>query len=357
MSRMTGFALALLGTLRFAGDATALNVNAHALARARAESLTLPMSQAGETYLVVVSGIGGEPRFSDAFLEWGSQIVEAAGSKYGVPRENIVFLAEKAGGAGVTGESRREHVEKAVADVAARATPADLLFVVLIGHGSFRGSESRINLPGPDLSAQDFAAMLDGVKARVAFANTASASGEWAKTLSGENRAIVTSTKSGNERNESVFGRFFAQAFAEDVADADKDGRVSLLEAYDFARSEVRRHYEGDGLLLTEHAQIEDTGDGKPGEEAGPDGTEGALAARMYLGAGGASGSAMPADAGPELRALYDTKRELEEKIAALRSRRASMEEAEYQAELEPLLIELARTDQQIRRLSGTGGS
>jgi hypothetical protein len=301
---------------------------------------TAATAQDGQTYVIVVSGIGGEPQFSEAFQAWGSQIVEAAQSKYGVPDSNITFLAEKASAAPITGEARKENVEKAFADMAARATAADLLFVVLIGHGSFRGEESRINLPGPDLSAQEFAQLLGPVKARVAFTNTTSASGEWAKVLAGKNRAIVTSTKSGMERNESVFGRYFADALAKDVADTDKDGRVSLMEAFTYASAEVKRHYEGDKRLLTEHAQIVDSA---------------SLAGRMYLGAGGAAGVALPADASPELRALYTKKQDLEERIAALRARRASMEAEKYQAELEPLLLELARTDQEIRRRSNGG--
>lgn len=307
---------------------------------------------AGDTYVVVISGIGGEARLSEQFRAWGTQIVEAAKTKHGVPAANVTYLAEEAGGA-ATGEARKENVEKALADVASKADADDLVWVVLIGHGSYRGEESRINLPGPDLTAQDFAALLQPIRARVAFTNTTSASGEWAKVLSGENRAIVTATKSGMERNESVFGGHFARALADDVADTDKDGRISLLEAYTYARAETIRFYEGDNRLLTEHAQLEDTGDGQPAEEAGE--VEGALASRIVLGAGGAAGVAVPADASPELRALLTRKADLEERIATLRGRRATMDPQAYQTQLETLLLELARTDSEIRRLSGGG--
>jgi hypothetical protein len=299
-------------------------------------------AQDGQTYVIVISGIGGEPQFSEAFMTWGKQIVDAAQSKYSVPAANITFLAERAGAAPVTGEARKQNVEKVFADVAARANAADLLFVVLIGHGSFRGEESRINLPGPDLSAQEFAVLLNPVKARIAFTNASSASGEWAKVLAGENRAIVTATKSGMERNQSVFGRYFADALAKDVADTDKNGRISLKEAFDYASAEVKRYYEGDKRLLTEHAQMIDST---------------SISGLMYLGAGGAAGVAVPADASPELRALYTRKQDLEQRIAALRARRNSMEADKYQAELEPLLLELARTDAEIRRRSDGGKS
>ncbi len=313
-----------------------------------------PPQPPGTTYLLVIAGIGGEPRFTEEFRSWGGQIVEAAVAKYGVPRANVTFLAEEAKPP-ATGESRAENVEKAVSALVSRATADDVIYIVIIGHGSYRGEESRINLPGPDLAAEDFARLLRPAKARIGFVNAASASGGWAKVLSGPNRAIVTSTKSGMERNESVFGKYFAEALAKDVADTDKDGRVSLLEAFDYARLEVKRFYEGDNRLLTEHAQIEDTGDGVAAAEAGPGKAEGALAARIFLGPGGTSGVAAPADASPELRALFVKKAELEERIAALRARRESMDPEKYQAELEPLLLELARTDQEIRRRSGGG--
>lgn len=308
----------------------------------------------GQTFVIVIAGIGGESQFSSQFAKWGTSIVEAAQVRNGVPAANITYLTED-GAAPATGTSRKEDVEAALRAVAAKAGADDLVFIVLIGHGSYRGDESRINLPGPDLTAQEFAVLLKGVKARIAVANTTSASGEWAKVLSGENRAIVTATKSGMERNESVFGGYFAKALAEDVADTDKDGRVSLLEAYEYARLETVRYYESDNRLLTEHAQIEDTGDGTPAVETGAGQPEGALAARMFLGPGGAAGVAVPANASPELRALLTKKGDLEERIAALRTQRGTLGEEEYQTQMEALLLDLARTDSEIRRLRGGG--
>jgi hypothetical protein len=307
----------------------------------------------GQTYILVVTGIGGESKFSGQFAKWGTSIVEAAQIRSMVPASNITYLTED-GARPATGTARKEAVEAALVDIARKATADDLVFIVLIGHGSYRGEESHINLPGPDMTAQDFAMLLKPVKARIAFANTTSASGEWAKVLSGPNRAIVTSTKSGMERNESVFGGYFAKALAEDGADTDKDGRVSLAEAFEFARAETARYYVSDNRLLTEHAQIEDTGDGEPVAAIGPGQPEGALAARMFMGAG-AAGVVVPANASPELRALLTKKSRLEENIGALRARRDTMEESIYQTQLEALLLDLARTDSEIRRLSGGG--
>ena len=131
---------------------------------------------------------------------------------------------------------------RTLARVAARATPGDQVWIVLIGHGSAQGEVSRFNLPGPDLTASDFARMLEPLaRQRVAFVNASSASGDFVKALAGPGRAIVTATRSPTERNATQFARHFATALATPGADVDKDGGVSLLEAFAFAKREVAR--------------------------------------------------------------------------------------------------------------------
>ena len=84
-----------------------------------------------------------------------------------------------------------------------------------------------------------------------------------------------------------MFPRFFVEAFAADVADLDKDGRISVLEAYNYASREVKRFYEDEGRMLTETSQLEDNGDGVPSNvlQAGI-GVDGELARGLFLGTG-----------------------------------------------------------------------
>ena len=93
----------------------------------------------------------------------------------------------------------------------------------------------------------------------------ASASGGFVPALAGKNRTIITATKTDGERNQTRFGEYFAAAFAGNAADADtdKDGRVSVLEAFLWARARTADSYSRDGQLLTEHAVLDDDGDGK----------------------------------------------------------------------------------------------
>jgi hypothetical protein len=198
------------------------------------------------------------------------------------------------------------------------------------------------------MSAADFAPLLAGLGAQdVVFVNTASASGDFVKALCGRGRTIVTATRSALERNETAFARHFVDAFTGDGADADKDQRISLLEAFDYARREVQRFYEKDRRLLTEHAVLDDNGDGVGSSDPGPKAADGAVARTVFLGALGDESSAAVAD--PALGALRQERRDLERKLEALRARKDRTASAQYEEELESLLVALALKAEAIR--------
>jgi hypothetical protein len=179
----------------------------------------------------------------------------------------------------------------------------------------------------------------------VVVANASSASGDFVRLLSAPGRTIVTATRSASERHATVFGRFFSESFADNRADVDKDERVSLLEAFDYARSAVGRSFESDGRMATEHALLDDNGDrnGSIQPAAQGDG-DGRVASRLFL------GGVVEAGGSPELQQLRARKDELEDRIADLRARRASLDEQLYLEELETLLLDLARTNEEIDR-------
>lgn len=309
--------------------------------------------QGGDSHLLIVSGIGGQPQYSDAFHRWGTALYDAATERLGLPASNVTYLAEQAErDPRIQARSTKDNLEQALTDIGTRAGPADRVFVVLIGHGSTNNDEPRFNLPGPDIAAVELA---EHFRTKfptqlVVLANTSSASGDFLSILSGPGRVIVTATKTGFERNETVFGEFFVEAFAGDGADVDKDERVSLLEAFNYARIETARSYEDDERLLTEHAMLDDNGDGEGSTEPDPqqEGGDGALARTLFLDrvgvmvAGHTAGDSV-------LAVLYNEKRSLEERIATLTNLKGQMEEAAYEAELEELLVELALKNRAIR--------
>lgn len=307
----------------------------------------------GQTHVLVVTGASGAPEYAARFHETAITLLDAVRDRAGVPAANIVYLAENpaVAPARITGRSARADVERAFARLAERAGPSDRVFIMLIGHGSHDGAASRLNLPGPDLTAADYARLLDAVRAPVAFVNAASASGDFIAALKGERRIVMTATKSAFERNESIFAEHFARAFADGGADTDKDGRVSMLEAFDFARREVVRVYERDRRLLTEHAMLDDDGDGVGSATPGAQAKDG-RAARAFVLGGTAVASAAPSD-DPRVNALRVERAALERRVADLRARKDGMEAAAYTRELETLLVALAEKTRELRAAEG----
>jgi hypothetical protein len=280
--------LVLLGTLVGSLQAEGCTQHGTLLKDSGAPSTPVSVRTAPKAHILIIAGLGGEPQYEQAFYELGSRMAEAMRTKYGVPDSSVMFLAEHPArdSQHIRGPSTRVEIERAFARIATVADTGDLVFVLLIGHGTAEGDKSRFNLPGPDMTAADFAALLTPLAAqRVAFVNAASAGGDFIAALSGKDRAIVTATSSVAQSNVTKFARHFVDAYAADStdADSDKDGRISLLEAFVYARREVAREYEASKLLQPEHARLDDDGDGEGSDAPGPDAADGRLAARLSL--------------------------------------------------------------------------
>ena len=293
---------------------------------------------AQDTHLLVVTGVAGSEEHTAKFHKWATAIIEST-KRHGLADANIVYLSDKPDQdpARIQARSTRENVTKALTDLAARAKPDDEIVIVLIGHGSFDGQTGAFNLAGPDLTAADYGTLLDrfGTK-RVVFVNTASSSGSFVSVLARPGRTIVAATKTGGERNETRFPEYFVEALDSEAADRDRNGRVSMLEAFEYARSKVATAYEQTGHLLTEHATLDD-------------GAEGKLAATQFL-APPRSRSTEMASATPEMRALVEQRDALERQIAELRLRKDAMDASQYDQEFERLVTELALKTKAIRR-------
>ena len=293
------------------------------------------------THLLVITGVAGDEEHAKQFHTWATTFIDAAKKRDGVAGGTITYLAEKsdADPARIRGRSTRENVDKTFTAIAAQAKPNDEVFVLLIGHGSFDGRLAAFNLPGPDLTANDWAKLLGKLATqRVAFINTSSSSGAFSPAVTGPGRVIVTATKSGGERNETRFPRFFVEAFGDQTADADRNGRVSVLEAFDYARAKVVKAYAQDGLLLTEHAVLDDGSDGK-------------LAATLFLATSPAMTASNIDTSDPAIRALVAERDALDKRIAELKLAKDGMEPARYETELERLLTDLAVKTKAIRAL------
>jgi hypothetical protein len=294
----------------------------------------LVASEAGaqQVHLLVVNGLAGEPRFRTRFEQTALMLADTARVRWGVADSSLIVLADEPVTAlrGVR-RSTRDEIARSFIRLSRRVAPGDVLLVFLNGHGSGEGPGSRVSLPGPDATAADFAGWLTGfARQRVVLVNAASGSGDFVRALARPGRLVVTATRTAFERNETSFATPFVNGLTGGSADADKDGRVSVLEAFTYARKEVERAYETDNRMLTEHAALSDS----------------ALARAITFGGARASTD-------PRVVALVGEREALEAQVATLRGRKESMDAATYERELERLLLAIAETTRAIRAAGG----
>jgi hypothetical protein len=305
-----------------------------------------------KAFLLIVVGLSGDPEHGKTFHKWGTTLAEAS-ERLGVPNERMVYLVDEPveGDARVSGTSTREQIGKALESFGKQAGPEDLVFIMLIGHGSQDGRSAKFNLPGPDMTAADFNVLLRKLPTKqVVLVNAASASGPFVEELSAPGRTIVTATRSGAEHFATLFAGYFIDALTSEAADLDKNKRISVLEAFTYTKLEVARAYEKEGRLSTEHALLDDDGDKEGSADPTNTGTDpknkdGKVAAVVSLGVAGDDG--LPSD--PKLRALHLERRDLERRVEALRLRKEEMDQGRYASELEKLATAIALKTREIR--------
>jgi len=245
-------------------------------------------------------------------------------------------------------QATRENVRRMLADIRGKATKDDVVLVLLMGHGTGADSdEAKFNLVGPDLSAAEWADLLRPVAGRLVFIDTASGSFPFLERLSGRGRIVITANDSAAQQFETVFPGFFIKAFDDDSADLDKNGKVSIWEAFVYASDGVRRWFEGKGQLATERALLDDNGDAR-GREADGAGADNLLAQVTYV-----QPDRPIAETGDsELTGLLRRRAVLETDLEALRARKPMMDPDEYEAALEKILLEIAQIDRRVRSKS-----
>lgn len=301
---------------------------------------------AGERYALIVTGAHGEPSYAEQYAGWRQATVTALLEKLAFDQSHLTTLFEDGDAAHAP---TAEGVRRAVAALREKLTADDLLLVFLIGHGSFDGAEAKFNLVGPDLTSSEWAALMKPLPARVVIVNSTAASFPFLEHLAGPRRIVITATDSVAQRFDTVFPEYFVRALTDSGADIDKNGRVSVWEAFSAASMGVRRYYTQRGQLATERALLDDDGDGV-GREAGEDGKDGSAASRLYFDPDVAG--AAPTD--EELIRLLQRRTALEIEADELKVRRQLMTPEEYQAEFEKVMLALARVSRDIRNRAKT---
>ena len=303
-------------------------VKARCLVVAAAARLAAAPCGAGDTYALVVSGASGGEVYAKKYDSWRTSFANTLRSSFGHADDHVVTLSE----------ATRDDVRRALHGLQSRLTKDDLLLVALLGHGTAEGDAAKFNLVGPDMTARDWADELKAIDGRLVFVDMTSASFPFLRQLARPGRIVITATDSIAQEFETVFPEFFIKAFGDPAADGDKDGRVSIFEAFLYASANVRTWFDRQNRLPTERALLDDDGDGV-GREAWSPEPDGAVAKLTYL---------QPRAAAND--PLARRQAEIESAIADLKARRSTMPASTYDAELERLLTDLARVSAQRRR-------
>ena len=299
-----------------------------------ATALGLP----GATYYVTIAGLGGAPDYDTQFKKWATDLdreLHANG-----PSVQVITL---------TGDSAtRQHIQETLSRLAIQIQTDDAFALVLIGHGTFDGDDYKFNVPGHDITGAELAALLNKIPAhRQLVVNTTSCSGGSLPTLARKGRIVVTATKSGTEKNATVFARYWIDALHDPAADADHNGTISALEAFRYAERKTAAYFEAEKLLATEHPELTDTGAANAVRDPSPENGQGLLAAAFPV-------LKPPTETAravsPEKQKLVSKKEDLEARIDRLKYQKAAIPPEEYRQQLNELLLELARTQAEIDR-------
>ncbi len=296
--------------------------------------LAAALSAPAATFYVTISGLGGEPDYDQRFKMWADDIdssLKRAGGD-----ANVITLKAP----------HREEIRSKFADIGRQMKPEDAFVLMLIGHGSYDGTDYKFNIPGPDITGAELASLLDRVPAtRQLIVNMTSSSGGSLSFLQRKNRIVITATKTGTEKNATVFARYWAEALREPAADSDKNESVSALEAFHYAQRKTTESFDSQKRLATEHAVLEDLGKGEGERDPNAENGEGKLAAAFPVVRLGANAAAAR---DPAKRALLEKKDQLEQEIDKLKYDKAAVPADQYKRQLTTLLLELAKTQEEL---------
>ncbi len=312
-----------------------------------------------DSYHVIICGSGGDAEYHAKFKDWGTRLYDLLSRFEGHESDRVALMTEPGPDADATATSM-ENIQKVFAGLTSQIGTDDTLYVYLIGHGSYFKSVPKLHIPGPDLTAQALGELLNALPAtRVVLVNAASSSAPFINALSKPGRIICTATKSASEENATDFMEYFLQSLEDNSADMNKDERISILEACQQAAELTAAAYTSEGLIASEHALLDDNGDGQgsrlsrdmldESQAVNPALMDGQLAAACFL-----KQYTFPEDTPAELIQEYLQSLEV---IREWKEKKRDMTTIEYYDQLEQLLLKAARTNRDIRAYGDSNDS
>ncbi|HEY2381305.1 MAG TPA: hypothetical protein VGK48_09010 [Terriglobia bacterium] len=297
--------------------------------------IALPAAAFAESSALILQGVAGSPEHEAKFAKWTVGTQKALIDKFGFSQNRVIVLVDK--------QTAQAEIQKAFVTLKQQLKPGDSFFLFMIGHGSAEDGVYKFNIFGPDYTADDYNKLLATLNVgRTVIVAATPSSGAALEKFAGKNRVVVTATRSGQEENDIVFYDYFLEALQGTAADEDKDQKVSVWEAFKYAVNGTDRFYKDEGRLSTEHPQIDDNGTEKTDAKA----KEPPMLARS---------TSFVVDrplvsSDPKMQALLNERKEIEQKIDQLRIDKNSVPAADFDKQMEDLLVQLALKNQDIKQ-------
>ena len=219
-------------------------------------------------HVLIIGGAAGEKSFYDTFWNATSRFHQLLTDDYGYTPEQITFLFEDMGAAEASGivdtESKREQVLAAFDQLAETVQPSDRFLLFMLGHASRTGrGDMKFNLRGRDITEAEYITLINSIPAEhqiLIFGFPYS--GKLVPQLSKPGRVIITSSSPNEGYSlQAGFGNVFVDAFFSAANDTNRDGDISLLEAFLSLQTRTKAFYEKDSNVQSEHPHLDDNGD------------------------------------------------------------------------------------------------
>jgi hypothetical protein len=223
-----------------------------------------------------VIGLPGDEEHHHRFQQtadiWRQWLVQVAG----VESKNLTLLRsddESDDGSKATSEN----IAKAVKQLETELTSDDSLWVFLLGHGSQDKRHGWFHLPGADLNSAQWAGLFAPLQAgEQVFWLTQAGSGSFLKPMSLPDRIVIAATDADGEVNETRFPHLLAEVMQRQLDEKDSETApdptpTSVMDLFRAATEQVNQAFDLEQLVPTEHAQLDDNGDGMGTEIAALD--------------------------------------------------------------------------------------
>ena len=226
-------------------------------------------------WVLIIVGHPGDSAYAEQFADIASRLGAIAHERLGVAEERICVWsgvdASDGTDAFTVGTSRgpatRETLGRDIAALREKLDKQTEFCVIVLGHGHQQGRRAALNLPGPDVDADEFASWFRDIpNRRSIFFITTSVSGAFVKPLAAPRRIVIAAATS-DEQNATLFPLALIDQLESQQASPEGDDAkprsISVLDLYLAVERDVTNRYTTETLIVTEHPQLDDNGDGR----------------------------------------------------------------------------------------------